>query len=108
MSLRPLDVGVLLFWCTICALSFTRRNSFLWCKKEDLDLSVDSDTRDVYIKAKRTVKNNDSEKQLTLNRSFSVGRDYDLKKIKFNYEDGMLEVNAPRRKKEEYIKKYTI
>ena len=78
------------------------------CKKEDLDLSVDSDTRDVYIKAKRTIKNNDSEKQLTLNRSFSVGRDYDLKKIKFNYEDGMLEVNAPRRKKEEYIKKYTI
>ena len=42
------------------------------CKNEDLDLSVDSDTRDVYIKAKRTIKNHDSEKQQTLNRSFSV------------------------------------
>jgi len=78
------------------------------CKNEDLDLSVDSDTRDVYIKAKRTIKNHDSEKQQTLNRSFSVGRDYDLKKIKFTYENGVLEVVAPRRKKEEYIKKYSV
>jgi HSP20 family molecular chaperone IbpA len=65
------------------------------CKNEDLDLSVDSDTRDVYIK-------------VTFNRSFSVGRDYDLKKIKFTYENGVLEVVAPRRKKEEYIKKYSV
>ena len=43
-----------------------------------------------------------------MNRSFSVGREYDLKKIKFDYIDGVLEVNVPRRKKEEYIKTYTV
>ena len=78
------------------------------CKKDELDLSVDSDKREVYIKAKRTVKTHDGSQEQTLNRSFSVGRDYDLKKISFSYENGVLEVNAPRRKKEEYIKKYTV
>ena len=78
------------------------------CKKDELDLSVDSDKREVYIKAKRTVKTHDGSQEQTLNRSFSVGRDYDLKKISFNYENGVLEVNAPRRKKEEYIKKYSV
>jgi len=78
------------------------------CQKNELDLSVDSDKREVYIKAKRTVKTNDGSQQQSLNRSFTVGRDYDLKKISFNYENGVLEVNAPRRKKEEYIKKYTV
>ncbi len=43
-----------------------------------------------------------------MNRSFSIGKEYDLNKIKFTYEYGVLEVNVPRRKKEEYIKKYTI
>mgnify|MGYP003116738812 FL=1 len=78
------------------------------CQNEELDLSVDSDKREVYIKAKRTIKTNDGEQEQTLNRSFSVGRDYDLKNIKFKYENGVLEVNAPRRKKEEYIEKYTV
>lgn len=78
------------------------------CQKDELDLSVDSDKREVYIKAKRTVKTHDGSQEQTLNRSFSVGRDYDLKKISFSYENGVLEVNAPRRKKEEYIKKYTV
>ncbi len=78
------------------------------CQKNELDLSVDSDKREVYIKAKRTVKTHDGSQQQSLNRSFTVGRDYDLKKISFNYENGVLEVNAPRRKKEEYIKKYTV
>ena len=78
------------------------------CKKDELDLSVDSDKREVYIKAKRTVKTHDGSQEQTLNRSFSVGRDYDLKKISFSYENGVLEVNAPRRKKEEYIKKYSV
>ena len=78
------------------------------CKKEDLDLDVDSDQREVYIKGKRTVKTNDGEETQTMNRSFSIGKEYDLNKIKFTYEYGVLEVSVPRRKKEEYIRKYTV
>ena len=78
------------------------------CKKDDLDLDVDSDQREVYIKGKRTVKTNDGEETQTMNRSFSIGKEYDLNKIKFLYEYGVLEVSVPRRKKEEYIKKYTV
>jgi len=78
------------------------------CKKDDLQLKVDSDERNVYIEGKRSIKTNDSEETQTMNRSFSIGREYDLKKIKFTYENGVLEVTVPRRKKEEYIKKYTL
>ena len=78
------------------------------CKKDDLDIDVDSDQRGVYIKGKRTVKTNDGEETQTMNRSFSIGKEYDLNKIKFTYEYGVLEVSVPRRKKEEYIKKYTV
>ena len=77
-------------------------------KKDDLDLKVDTDRRDIYIEGKRTIKTNDSEETQTYNRSFSVGREYDLNKVKFVYENGTLEVLVPRRKKEEYIKKYTV
>lgn len=77
-------------------------------KKDDLDLKVDTDRRDIYIEGKRTIKTNDSEETQTYNRSFSVGREYDLNKVKFVYENGTLEVIVPRRKKEEYIKKYTV
>ena len=76
--------------------------------KEDLDLSTDSDQREVYIKAKRKVKAHDGEKEQTYNRSFSVGREFDLNKINFSYIDGVLEVDVPRRKKEEYIKTYKV
>jgi len=76
--------------------------------KEDLDLSTDTDTREVYIKAKRSVKSTDGKRDQTYNRSFSIGREYDLNKIKFSYVDGVLEVEVPRRKKEEYIKKHTV
>jgi len=76
--------------------------------KEDLDLSTDSDQREVYIKAKRKIKAHDGEKEQTYNRSFSVGREFDLNKIKFKYINGVLEVDVPRRKKEEYIKNYTV
>jgi len=78
------------------------------CKKDDLDLDVDSDQREVYIKGQRDVKTHDGEQVQTMNRSFSIGKEYDLNKIKFTYEYGVLEVNVPRRKKEEYIKKYTL
>ena len=78
------------------------------CKKDDLDLDVDSDQREVYIKGQRDVKIHDGEQVQTMNRSFSIGKEYDLNKIKFTYEYGVLEVNVPRRKKEEYIKKYTV
>ena len=78
------------------------------CKKDDLDIDVDSDQRGVYIKGKRTVKTNDGEETQTMNRSFSIGRELDLNKIEFKYEYGVLEVSVPRRKKEEYIKKYTV
>ena len=77
-------------------------------KKDNLDLKVDTDRRDIYIEGKRTIKTNDSEETQTYNRSFSVGREYDLNKVKFVYENGTLEVIVPRRKKEEYIKKYTV
>ena len=78
------------------------------CKKDDLDIDVDSDQRGVYIKGKRTVKTNDGEETQTMNRSFSIGRELDLNKIEFKYEYGVLEVSVPRRKKAEYIKKYTV
>ena len=74
----------------------------------DLDLSTDTDQREVYIKAKRKVKAHDGEKEQTYNRSLSVGREFDLNKIKFNYTNGVLEVDVPRRKKEEYIKTYKV
>ena len=77
-------------------------------KKDDLDIKVDSERRDVYIEGKRSVLTHDSEETQTYNRSFSIGKEYDLNKIKFKYADGMLRVNVPRRKKEEYIKKYTV
>ena len=44
------------------------------CEKKDLDLNVDTDRRDIYIKGKRTVKTNDSEEVQSINRSFSIGK----------------------------------
>ena len=76
--------------------------------KDDLDLSTDTDQREVYVKAKRKVKAHDGEKEQTYNRSFSVGREFDLNKINFAYVDGVLEVDVTRRKKEEYIKTYSV
>ena len=76
--------------------------------KEDLNLSTDTDQREVYIKAKRKIKTHDGAKEQTYNRSFSVGREFDLNKIKFSYVNGVLEVDVPRRKKEEYIKTYKV
>jgi len=77
-------------------------------EKSKLDLSTDSDKREVYIKAIRSVKTQEGERDQTYNRSFSIGREYDLNKIEFNYLNGQLEVSVPRRKKEEYIRKYDI
>ena len=76
--------------------------------KDNLDLSTDTDQREVYIKAKRKIIAHDGEKEQTYNRSFSVGREFDLNKINFAYVDGVLEVDVPRRKKEEYIKTYSV
>tara|TARA_R110002167_G_scaffold125158_1_gene305144 strand:- start:3349 stop:3759 length:411 start_codon:yes stop_codon:yes gene_type:complete len=76
--------------------------------KDKLDLSTDSDKREVYIKATRQVKTQEGQRDQTYNRSFSIGREYDLNRIDFNYIDGQLEVTVPRRKKEEYIRKYSI
>ena len=76
--------------------------------KDNLDLSTDTDQREVYIKAKRKIIAHDGEKEQTYNRSFSVGREFDLNKIKFLYVNGVLEVEVPRRKKEEYIKTYKV
>ena len=77
-------------------------------EKSKLDLSTDSDKREVYIKAIRSVKTQEGERDQTYNRSFSIGREYDLNKIEFNYLNGQLEVSVPRRKKEEYIRTYAI
>ena len=76
--------------------------------KDNLDLSTDTDHREVYIKAKRKIIAHDGQKEQTYNRSFSVGREFDLNKIKFLYVNGVLEVEVPRRKKEEYIKTYKV
>jgi len=76
--------------------------------KDNLDLSTDTDQREVYIKAKRKIIAHDGEKEQTYNRSFSVGREFDLNKINFSYVNGVLEVDVPRRKKEEYIKTYKV
>ena len=76
--------------------------------KDNLDLSTDTDQREVYIKAKRKIIAHDGQKEQTYNRSFSVGREFDLNKINFSYIDGVLEVDVPRRKKEEYIKTYKV
>ena len=76
--------------------------------KDNLDLSTDTDQREVYIKAKRKIIAHDGQKEQTYNRSFSVGREFDLNKIKFLYVNGVLEVEVPRRKKEEYIKTYKV
>ena len=76
--------------------------------KDNLDLSTDTDQREVYIKAKRKIIAHDGQKEQTYNRSFSVGREFDLNKINFSYVNGVLEVEVPRRKKEEYIKTYKV
>ena len=51
--------------------------------KDKLDLSTDSDKREVYIKATRQVKTQEGQRDQTYNRSFSIGREYDLNKIEF-------------------------
>ena len=76
--------------------------------KDNLDLSTDTDQREVYIKAKRKIIAHDGQKEQTYNRSFSIGREFDLNKIDFSYVNGVLEVDVPRRKKEEYIKTYKV
>lgn len=75
---------------------------------EALDLTTDTQSRDVYIEASREVINHDGVRKQTYNRSFSIGRDFDIDKIKFKYTDGVLEVTVPRRNKEEHIRKHKI
>jgi HSP20 family protein len=76
--------------------------------KSDLDISVDTDQRDVYIKATRSVKTHEGQRDQTYNRSFSIGREYELNNIETKYVNGLLEVSVPRRKKETYIRKITL
>jgi HSP20 family molecular chaperone IbpA len=76
--------------------------------RENLELSTDIEHRDVYITARRTVKTHDGAREQTYNRSFCIGREFDIDNIKFEYRDGVLEVNVPRRKKEQHIRKYTL
>ncbi len=76
--------------------------------KANIDLSTDVGQRDVYITAKRAIKTHDGEREQTYNRSFSVGNEFDIDKIKFDYKDGVLEVNVPRRKRDEHIRKYNL
>jgi len=77
-------------------------------RKEDTEMNIDSNTRDVYITAKRTVRDHQGEKKQTLNRSFAVGREYDLANITAKQVDGVLTVSVPRLKKETYIRKVEI
>lgn len=77
-------------------------------KRKDVDINVDEDSRQVFIKGKRRVISKNSEQEQTLNRSFTVGGEYLLTDINFTYQDGVLDVKIPRKKKEEKIKKYTV
>ncbi len=77
-------------------------------KKEDTEMNIDTNTRDIYITAKRTVRDHQGEKKQTLNRSFSVGREYDLSNVTAKQIDGILTVHVPRVKKESYIRKVDI
>lgn len=77
-------------------------------KKEDTDMNIDSNTRDVYITAKRITKNQSGDSKQTLNRSFSVGKEYDLSNITAKQSDGVLTIDIPRLKKETYIRKVEI
>lgn len=77
-------------------------------KKEDTEINVDSHSRDVYVTAKRMTKNQGGEKMTMLNRSFSVGKEYDLTNITAKQSEGVLTINMPRLKKETYIKKVDI
>ena len=73
-----------------------------------IDLTTDTQSRDVYIKASREVISHDGAREQTYNRSFSIGREFDIDKIKFKYNNGVLEVTVPRRNKEEHIRKHKI
>ena len=75
---------------------------------ENLDLTTDTQQRDVYIKASREVISHDGVREQTYNRSFSIGREFDIDKIKFKYNNGVLEVTVPRRSREEHIRKHTL
>ena len=77
-------------------------------KKEDTVMNIDTNSRDVYITAKKTVRDHQGEKKQTLNRSFSVGREYDISSITAKQSDGVLTVCIPRLKKETYIRKVDI
>lgn len=76
--------------------------------KQDLDLSTDNNIREVYIKATRKIRTNEGVRDQTYNRSFSVGREFELDKIMFEYKNGLLEVIVPRLKRGEAIKTYKI
>ena len=75
---------------------------------EALELTTDTQSRDVYIEASREVISHDGMRKQTYNRSFSIGREFDIDKIKFKYNNGVLEVTVPRRNKEEHIRKHKI
>lgn len=77
-------------------------------KKEDTEMNIDTNTRDVYISARRAVRNQSGESKQTLNRSFTVGREYDLTSVAAKQIDGVLTVSIPRVKKESYIRKVDI
>lgn len=77
-------------------------------KKEDTEMTVDSSEREVYITAKRTVRDHQGEVKQKLNRSFSIGREYDLTGLSATQSDGVLSISVPRIKKDTYIKKVTI
>lgn len=77
-------------------------------KKEDTEMSIDSNSRDVYISAKRITKSQGGDSKQTLNRSFSVGKEYDLSNIAAKQVDGVLTIDISRLKKETYIRKVEI
>lgn len=77
-------------------------------EKEDLDISVDEKSRDVYISAKREIISHGSTQSQVLNRGFTVGTGLDITKIKFDYNNGMLTATVPQCDNKSNIKKIKL
>jgi len=77
-------------------------------KKEDTEINVDSNTRDVFISAKKIARDHQGQTEKTFNRSFTIGREYDISNVEATQVDGVLTLSLPRVKKDSAIKKVNI
>jgi len=76
--------------------------------KENTEMNVDTNTRDIYITAKKIVRDQQGQTTKTFNRSFGIGNEFDLTNVSAKQVDGVLSVFVPRMKKDTYLKKVSI